>query len=226
MSLIFTDKKIRYFKYAGEVNTDAVLDVVRERVLEGGVNRVIVASETGRSAIKAVEKLRDTEVKIIVVTHYSAYTYTNKSKIPIGLMRPEYRERYKYLVEHGCVIIQGTNPFAPPSRWINWNYPTPEAMIDKTLEVVGPGFKVAVMAILVATDCGVVEAGEDVISCAGSFKGLDTAIVATATHTMNFFNSFKVREILAMPKCRVAKYPEDIERCWRGDLSQYLALPL
>jgi len=32
MSLNFTDKKIRYFKHAGEVNTDAVLDVVRERV--------------------------------------------------------------------------------------------------------------------------------------------------------------------------------------------------
>jgi hypothetical protein len=47
MSLNFTDKKIRYFKHAGEVNTDAVLDVVREKVLEGGVNRVIVASETG-----------------------------------------------------------------------------------------------------------------------------------------------------------------------------------
>lgn len=102
-------------------------------------------------------------------------------------------------------------------------YPTPEAMIDKTLEVVGPGFKVAIMAILIATDCGVVEAGEDVISCAGSFKGLDTAIVATATHTMNFFNSFKVREILAMPKCRVAEYPKDVEQCWRGDLSHYSA---
>jgi hypothetical protein len=96
-------------------------------------------------------------------------------------------------------------------------------MIDKTLEVVGPGFKVAIMAILIATDCGVVEAGEDVISCAGSFKGLDTAIVATATHTMNFFNSFKVREILAMPKCRVAEYPKDVEQCWRGDLSHYSA---
>ena len=95
MSLIFTDKRIRYFRYAGEVNTDIVLDIVRERVLEGGISKVIVASETGRSAIKTVEKLKDTRVEVIVVTHYPAYRYTNNGKIPIDLMRPEYRERYK-----------------------------------------------------------------------------------------------------------------------------------
>jgi len=50
LSSIFIDKRTRYFKYAGEVNTDAVLDVVAQRILEGGVNNVIVASETGQSA--------------------------------------------------------------------------------------------------------------------------------------------------------------------------------
>jgi hypothetical protein len=222
LSSIFIDKRTRYFKYAGEVNTDAVLDVVAQRILEGGVNNVIVASETGRSAVKAVEKIKGLKVKIIVVTHYPAYTYTKKGKIPIGLMRPEYRERYKYLVEQGCVVIQGTTPFAPPSRWINWDYPTPEAMIEKAFEVISPGFKVAIMAVLMATDSGALEEGEDVISCAGSFKGLDTAIVATTAYTMNFFSKFKVREVLAMPLCRVAKYPEDMDSCWRGDLDNYL----
>jgi hypothetical protein len=64
--------------------------------------------------------------------------------------------------------------------------------------------------------------GEDVISCAGTFKGLDTAIVATTTYTMNFYSKFKVKEILAIPTCRITKYPEDGDPCWKGDLDAYL----
>jgi len=225
VSSLFIDRKIRYFKYAGEANTDAVLEVVEERILGGEISKVVIASETGRSAIKAVEKFKKLGVKIIVVTHYPAYTYTSRGKIPIGLMRSEYQERYKYLVEQGCIVVQGTRPFAPPSRMISWHYPTPEAVIDKVLEVVSPGFKIAVEAVLLATDSGAIEEGEDVVSCAGTFKGLDTAILATATYTMNFFSRFKVKEILAMPICRITKYPEDEDPCWRGDLNAYLIIP-
>jgi hypothetical protein len=42
---------------------NAVLDVVAQRILEGGVNNVIVVSETGRSAVKAVEKIKGLKVK-------------------------------------------------------------------------------------------------------------------------------------------------------------------
>lgn len=219
--LLYSDKKIRYFRYAGEVDTDYVLDVIKERVLEGGVRKVVIASETGRSAIKAVEKLSNLNIKIIVVTHYPAYTTGPKGEIPIGLSRPEYRSRLEYLLSRNCSIVQGTRPFAPPSRMISWNYPTPEALIDKALDIIGPGFKIAVEAVLMAVDAGEVDDGEDVISTAGTFKGLDTAIVATATYTMNFFKKFKVKEILAMPQCRVTTYPETEDKCWKGDIDQY-----
>lgn len=219
--LLYVDKRVRYFRYAGEVNTDCVLDVVRERILEGDIKKVVVASETGRSAIKAVDRLANLKVKIIVVTHYPAYTTGPKGEIPIGLKRPEYRSRLEYLLAHNCSIVQGTRPFAPPSRMIGWNYPTPETLLDRALDVIGPGFKISIEAALMATDAGEVDDGEDIISAAGTFKGLDTAIVATATYTMNFFKKFKVKEILAMPQCRVTTYPETEDKCWRGNINQY-----
>jgi hypothetical protein len=130
----FVDKRIRYFRYAGEANTDFVLEVVKYRVLEGGISKVIIASETGRSAVKAVNRLRELGVKIVVVTHYPAYTNSSKGRIPIGLTRSEYREKYEYLIRQGCIVVQGTRPFAPPSRMIRWDYPTPEAIIEKHLK--------------------------------------------------------------------------------------------
>jgi len=73
-------------------------------------------------------------------------------------------------------------PFASPSRWINWDFPTPESIIDKTLEIFGTGVKIAIEAAIMATDAGEVEPGEEVVSRAGTYKGLDAAIVAkTAT---------------------------------------------
>jgi len=38
-----------------------------------------------------------------------------------------------------------------------------------------------------ATDAGELAEGQEVITCAGTFKGLDTALVVRATYSMNFF---------------------------------------
>ena len=124
-------KDVIYFRYCGEVNTQKVLRAARKRCEELGVNKVVIASETGRSALKAIDVFRGTNVKIIVVTHYPATTWGPKGDIPIGLMREEYSERRKKLSENGIKIVQSSRPFAPPSRSINWEYPTPESIWAK-----------------------------------------------------------------------------------------------
>jgi hypothetical protein len=95
----------------------------------------VIASETGRSAIKALEVFKATNMKLIVVTHYPAATWGPKGNILIGLKRKEYAKNLKKLEENGAKIVQSTRPFAPPSRSINWEYPTPEGIIDKTLDI-------------------------------------------------------------------------------------------
>ncbi|MDI6690406.1 MAG: pyruvate kinase alpha/beta domain-containing protein [Candidatus Bathyarchaeota archaeon] len=215
------EKRITYFRYCGEVNTEKVLQKAKLRCEETGVSKVVIASETGRSAIKALSVFKGTKIKLIVVTHYPAKTWGPKGDIPIGLKRKEYAEALKKLEENGVKIVQGTRPFAPPTRSINWEYPTPEGIIDKTLEIFGAGTKIAIEAAVMATDAGEVDAGEEIVSCAGTYKGLDTALVVKTANSGSFFREFEVREIIAKPICRVRALPEYKYENWKGNLDQY-----
>ncbi|PMB74269.1 hypothetical protein C0199_00395 [Candidatus Bathyarchaeota archaeon] len=219
--LEYVERKTTYFRYCGEINTKKVLEAAKTRCLEIGIGKVVIASETGRSAIKALNIFNGTSIQLIVVTHYPAETWGPKGNIPIGLKREEYVQNLKKLVEKGCKIVQGTRPFAPPSRSIFWEHPTPEGVIDKTLEIFGAGTKIAIEAAIMATDAGEAEEGEEIISCAGTYKGLDTAIVVKTAYSMNFFKNFEVREIIAKPLCRVKTLPEFKYENWKGDLESY-----
>ncbi len=59
------------------------------------------------------------------------------------------------------------------------------------------------------------------MTCAGTFKGLDTALVVRAAGSMGFFKEFEVREIVAKPSRRVRKLPEYEFENWKGDLDKY-----
>lgn len=215
------ERKVTYFRYCGEANTEKVLHLVRDRVKAKGISKVIIASETGRSAVKALDVFKGINVKLTVVTHYPAITWGPKGNIPIGLKRKEHAENLKKLEGKGAKIVQATRPFAPPSRSINWEYPTPEAIIDKTLEIFGAGTKIAIEAAIMAADAGEVNEGEEVITCAGTYKGLDTVLIVKTTFSSNFFREFEVKEIIAKPLCRVKKLPEYKYENWKGSLDEY-----
>jgi len=215
------ERKVTYFRYCGEVNTEKVLHAVKSRCKETNLSKVVIASETGRSAIEAIDVFRGTKIKIIVVTHYPATTWGPKGDIPIGLKRKEYAENSKKLEEDGVKIVQGTRPFAPPSRSINWDYLTPECIVDKTFEIFGAGTKISIEAAILATDAGEVNNGEEIVSCAGTYKGLDTALVVKTTYSANFFREFEIREIIAKPVCRVKKLPEYEYENWKGEIDDY-----
>ena len=214
-------RNIVYFEYCGEINTKRTLELAKERCLELGVLKVVIATETGRSALKALDIFRETGIQLIAVTHFPAKTWGPKGDIPIGLMREEYSETRKKLINNGVVIVQGSRPLAPLSRYVDWNYPTPEAIIDKTLELFGAGTKIAIEVAIMATDAGAISSGEEIVSCAGTYKGLDTALVVKTTYSMNFFEEFEIKEIIAKPQRRVKKLPEFKFEGWKGDLEQY-----
>jgi len=214
-------KEITYFEFCGEVNTEKVLELAKKRCEESGIKKVIIASETGRSALKALKIFRGSNIKIIVVTHYPANTWGPKGDIPIGLMRGEYSKARETLLRHGAEIVQGTRPFAPVSRSLGWNSPTPETLIDRTLELFGAGTKIAIEVVIIATDVGIIGEGEETITCAGTYKGLDTALIVRTAYSMNFFKDFEVMEIIAKPACRVKNLPEYKCENWKGNIEQY-----
>lgn len=74
------ETSITYFRYSGETNTDELLRLVRKRAIERGIFDVVIASETGLSALRAIEIFRDSKVKITVVTHYPSSVVSPKGE--------------------------------------------------------------------------------------------------------------------------------------------------
>lgn len=210
-----------YFQYRGEVNTLKVLELARDRALELKLQKMVVASETGRSALKALQVLKGTKMRLIVVTHYPAKTWGPKGDIPIGLSRPEYAHIKQFLEEQGAVVVQGTRPFADVGRALGWETPVPATFVDRTLELFSSGTKIAIEATLMATDAGALEAGEQVVTLSGTYKGLDTALVVKTSYSGGLFPDFEALKIIAKPLHPGRRLPEYEQKDWKGDLDQY-----
>ncbi len=216
-------REVFYYRFKGEVNTGHVINAAITRALRVKAAALIVASETGRSALKAAEFLREKNAKIplVIVTHPPDETWGPKGRIPIGLRHPANARALRCLESLGAVVVQSTRPFAPPSRSIGWELPLPESIIDKVLGIFGQGVKIAIEASLMATDAGAVNRGDIVVSMAGTFKGLDAAIVARTTYSYYFLKEYELLEIIAKPYYTKVELPEYQDPMWRGDLAQY-----
>ncbi len=204
-----------YFDAHGEVNTDKTVELAMERAQTLGIRKVAVASETGLSALKVLDVFRDSEV---IVVSSAAGTLVKGSLIGdlrIGLPDDKILEE---LYERGAKVVRGTDPF--------WNIAAHSDLVDAAklgmmyYKVVCSGFHVCMTAVLEATDAGHLVEGEEAVAMAGSFVGLDTAIVATAANSVNFFNAFEVLEVICKP--RRPRYSWPINQVdWRGDLEMY-----
>ena len=217
-----------YFKFKGEVNTRRVLEVAVNRAKDLSVRAIIVASETERNALKALEviKRHGPTLKLVVVTHPPDKTWRPKGDIPIGLNHPRYRKIREYLEKAGAIIVQGTRPFAPASRSLGWEKALPDTLIDFLIGgVFGQGVKVAIEAAVMAADAGAVSRGDVVVSLDSTYKGLDSAIVARTTYSYYFLKEFEVLEIIAKPWRHRVTLPEYKDPGWRGDLDLYYENP-
>ena len=62
-------KSISYFAEYGESNTAHLIDVVRERLAEGGIDALVVASTSGETALSLARKVRsESDVPIVCVS--------------------------------------------------------------------------------------------------------------------------------------------------------------
>ena len=75
-------RSITYFEELGPQNTDAVVVVVKERFVEGDVQSVVIASESGKTALAVAEALKDADVQVICVAPYAGYQYILKRTWP------------------------------------------------------------------------------------------------------------------------------------------------
>lgn len=207
--------KIYYFSKAGQVNTLKTIELAKERVDELGIRHVLVASETGLSALEAIKVFTPSKLIVVSSAVGTLVEDTVIGDLHIGISEKSIEEE---LEKQGATVIRGTDPF--------WGLSAHTALMDTGklgmmfYKLISSGFHVCMTTILEATDQGLLKTGEEVVALAGSWIGLDTAIVARACNTVDFFKKFEVLELVCKP--RNPRYSWPIKQGdWVGDVEKY-----
>lgn len=179
-----------YFEHPGSETTEATLCIARKRAEELDIKKILVASTSGATAVRAMDTI--TGVEVIVVSHVTGLREADSQ---------EFKEENRRIIESKKgVILTAAHAFGGLSAAMRNKYNTYVLgmIIADTLRVFGQGVKVACEIALMAADSGLVRTDEDVISIGGTGHGADTAILLRPVNSHNFFN-LKVKEILCKP---------------------------
>lgn len=183
--------EITYFETPGKENTDAVMEIVKSRAKELGINTVVVASYRGYTAEKAVRALDG--FKIIVVAGFLEPTSKNLAET--------FTQGDEKLIRSKATVLTATHLFSGISRAVRKKFSSssPGEIIAQSLRMVGVGVKVGIECAVMAADAGLVNTDEDIIAIAGTRSGADTAILVRPVNSQDLFD-LKVKEILCKPK--------------------------
>jgi len=200
-------RSITYFEEPGPQNTEAVIAGVRERIEEGNIQSVVVASESGKTGLAVAEALTDADVRVMCVAPYAGYQYVLKRTWP-----PINKAIRSKLDSLGVRVLDQT-------PWIfGCTFDTaflkdsaPATIIHKFLSrAFGFGIKTCIEVALIATEAGALEWNKDAITVAGTGwlgGGADAAIVVRPAPVyegafLKNEGGVEVREILAMPRIK------------------------
>lgn len=184
------ERKINYFEEVKADHTEEAFGLVAERLKSSGIKKLVIASTTGATAVKAMEFFKDMGVQLIVVPHQ--FDFARKEN-------PFPKELVQTLRSSGHEVHFGTMLFHT-DKIFGSNIPT---VIANFLRIFSQGVKVCVEIVLMATDAGYLNRGEQVIAIAGTGLKADTALVMQAASTQHY-QRLRVNEILCKPEYRIA----------------------
>jgi hypothetical protein len=182
---------ITYFDAPGKANTLNALKIAKKRALKTGIKTVIFSSSGGYTAGKAMEVFKGEKIKLVVVGY--------KDRFPVELAEE--------LESEGNVMLY-------PNDY-EFHHPGEAWELLRRFSV---GMKVSIQVVLMATEVGMVEEGEEVIALGGTGTieyepggGVDTAIVMEAVKGDDFFTidlplgrkkreGRKIKELLCKPR--------------------------
>lgn len=186
------DVAVQYFEKPGPVNTEVTLQTVSRRTGELGIDQVVLASNTGATALAAA-RLMPHLPRVIGVTEHAGWWDTDTPPDPAIIAEAE---------AAGATMLTCSHPLMGGVEWAMYKEfgGLPEQhIIARTYYTFSQGFKVAVECALMAADAGMLDLSGDAIAVAGTGKGADTALVIRPVPSHRFFD-LRVREILAMPR--------------------------
>jgi len=190
-----------YFEEGGAEHTDVTLDLVYRAVEELGIKKVVVASTSGDTGVKAAERFSGTGVKVIVVGHQTGFPVPGRNQF-----KPENVEKIEAL---GAEVNLGSDVLTNSIRQRQRLGHSPLSLITQAL--ITMKVKVNVEIVAKAADTGQLDPGELCISVAGSHWGADTAVVFEA-HDSSDVLGIRPREVIVMPLSRKKADEEYMKR--------------
>ncbi len=179
-----------YFDEPGRTNTDQTLELAYSRGKDLGLNEVVVATTTGKTAYRALEIFSN--FKITAVSYHCGFKEPFKSS-----MADETRTE---LEDKGITVISATHALSGVERSIAKKHSGiyPALLIADTLRLFGHGTKVAVEISIMAADAGALS-GNDLIAIGGTGRGADAALVLKPAGQSDLFD-LRVREVICKPR--------------------------
>ncbi|MBN2335795.1 hypothetical protein JXL21_09560, partial [Candidatus Bathyarchaeota archaeon] len=105
MSTLGTMRGTFYFDAHGEVNTRKTLELTHTRAVELGIDKAVVASETGLSALAALDVFKGLQVIVVSSAAGTRVEGTVVGDLKIGI--PD-EDVYRELVDGGAKVVRGT----------------------------------------------------------------------------------------------------------------------
>ncbi|MEA2038072.1 MAG: pyruvate kinase alpha/beta domain-containing protein [Nanoarchaeota archaeon] len=181
-------KEIIYFEKPGRSNTDECIEAVKRRIVEGDIKQLVVASGTGETALKFAGVCEN----VVCVSYHAG-------------MKPEKKEALEEnsskLKEKEIKLVNSTHTLSAGERSIakRWSGTYPLLIVADTYRTFCEGIKVCVEVSLMATDNGVIPAGENILVVAGTSKGCDTAVILRSAYSGDFMENLVINEVICMP---------------------------
>jgi hypothetical protein len=188
-----SEKKIIYYQKLGEENTDKTLEAAKKRADELGIKSIVVSSTRGCSALKTLDVFKG--YNVIVVTHVAGFKEPGKIEMS--------DETVAEIKKKGGKVLTTVHAYGGVASAIQKKFNTMDSglLIANVLRLFGQGMKVSTEIIYMAADAGLLPMDQDVVSIAGTGRGLDTAIVAKPAHSGALFDLY-VKEIIAKPSTK------------------------
>lgn len=184
------EAKVFYFETSEKDNTDVTMNLARQRAEELKIRQVVVASMHGYTAKRAKEIFYDMdEVEIIAVSVSASFEKEGWT------ITSDEREELERL---GIKVLTSVHAFGNDVNDA-LGIRTPNYIVGEALSRFCQGMKVAVEIAIMASDAGLLDTNDEVISIAGTSGGADTALVLKPAYARKF-KELEIREILAKPR--------------------------
>jgi hypothetical protein len=180
---------MRTFDEPGPQNTTECLELAAARARELGIKEVIIATNTGDTALRALSWFQG--FRIIAVNHHAGFKEPFKAEMPA--------ENRGKLEAAGARVVVAAHALSGIERSFRLKYQGlfPLELVADTLRLFGQGTKVCVEISLMAADAGELS-GSQVMCVGGSGTGADTALVLTPAISRNFLD-IKIQEMVCKP---------------------------